>query len=489
MPINLMKHLAAISTIALLLRGAAAAPKRSVSPGVFAVFLRFDKDSDGALNDHEFEHYFIHVLSGECTHDHPNETFGLTEGNETLCPMPGPTFVEADSNNDSLLTADDFPDAAAIMATAHVLGCQYGFPGHDDEHEHDEGTESAGAKWGCGIAAAVIVSLPSLLAILAMPLNKPSMRRAIFMPLLALGVGALLGDSLLHLIPAAVGLHSHDHEHEEEGHGHTHEHGHEHGHEHEHEHEHDHMRELVASDSYVWKMMVVLLGIAIMFVFEKVVRYLALRGVKVHSHSHCPHHQETASCASSTPEAVKAKCGSGGQASPGPEALDIEEGPTEAPKLKEIKPMGYIALFADGLHNFIDGLALGAAFATGLGEGFATTLAVFIHEIPQELGDVALLINAGFVRWKLVAVNLLSASTCILGALVGLAIGSSSDGVLHVILSLTAGGFLYLALADMICEIIAETRLVDSLVHVAMVILGIMCMFAITFLEAATEKE
>lgn len=105
-----------------------------------------------------------------------------------------------------------------------------------------------------------------------------------------------------------------------------------------------------------------------------------------------------------------------------------------------------------GLHNFSDGLAIGASFATSLTAGFGTTIAVFCHELPHEIGDFAVLRRTGVSIKKAILFNILSSVLCFIGVVVGLLIGGieilSSWSFLFI-----AGTFLYISLVDIIPEL------------------------------------
>ena len=107
-------------------------------------------------------------------------------------------------------------------------------------------------------------------------------------------------------------------------------------------------------------------------------------------------------------------------------------------------------LVGDGVHNFLDGLVIAAAYLVSLPVGLATTIAVGLHEIPQEIGDFGVLLHGGFSRGKALALNFASGLLALVGALVGLWLGS---GVSSVIVALAAGGFLYIAGSDLLPEL------------------------------------
>ncbi|PJE59674.1 MAG: ZIP family metal transporter [Candidatus Portnoybacteria bacterium CG10_big_fil_rev_8_21_14_0_10_44_7] len=120
---------------------------------------------------------------------------------------------------------------------------------------------------------------------------------------------------------------------------------------------------------------------------------------------------------------------------------------------RHIHPVGITNLFGDGLHNFIDGMLIAGSFLVSIPLGVATSLAVALHEIPQEIGDFGILLHAGFSRRKALLFNFLSALLAALGAGLVLWLGLLSAPFINFILGLTAGGFIYIACADLIPEI------------------------------------
>ncbi|KAF6101137.1 solute carrier family 39 member 4 [Phyllostomus discolor] len=115
----------------------------------------------------------------------------------------------------------------------------------------------------------------------------------------------------------------------------------------------------------------------------------------------------------------------------------------------ELRLLPYMITLGDGLHNFADGLALGAAFATSWKTGLATSLAVFCHEVPHELGDFAALLHAGLSAPRALLLNLASALTAFAGLYVALAMGVGEESE-SWILAVAIGLFLYVALCDML---------------------------------------
>ena len=145
-------------------------------------------------------------------------------------------------------------------------------------------------------------------------------------------------------------------------------------------------------------------------------------------------------------------------------------------------PFAIINLFGDGVHNFIDGLIIGASYVADIQIGIATTLAVVFHEIPQEIGDFGVLLHGGFSKGRAMFVNFLSALAAVLGAIVALLL-VSADGLITILLPLAAGGFIYIAGSDLIPELHKEVGIKKSLLQLVAFVLGIMIMAALLALE------
>ncbi len=145
--------------------------------------------------------------------------------------------------------------------------------------------------------------------------------------------------------------------------------------------------------------------------------------------------------------------------------------------------LGTLVIVADGIHNAIDGVIIAASYLVSIPVGIATTAAVFLHEIPQEIGDFSLLLHAGYSRWKALAFNFLSALTAVLGALAVFAFKDSFDAILPIAAAFTAGGFIYIAAADLIPELHETTHPKQSVLQFLAMLLGIAAMFALLAIE------
>jgi zinc and cadmium transporter len=145
----------------------------------------------------------------------------------------------------------------------------------------------------------------------------------------------------------------------------------------------------------------------------------------------------------------------------------------------QVKPFGTINLVADMFHNLLDGILIAAAFNYSVEIGIATTLTVLMHELPQEIGDFGVLLHAGFSRKKALVFNFLSACTAFIGALIVLVLGNTAADISMYILPFAAGGFIYLAAADLIPELQAEKATHRSVYQFLALLLGMACLFVI----------
>jgi zinc and cadmium transporter len=148
-----------------------------------------------------------------------------------------------------------------------------------------------------------------------------------------------------------------------------------------------------------------------------------------------------------------------------------------------VRPFTYLILVSDGVHNFIDGLVIAASFIVSYPVGIATTLAVALHEIPQELGDFGVLVYGGFGKWKALAFNYVSAIAAIAGGLIGYFASSVLQESIAYLLPFAAGNFIYIAAADLIPEIKHAETLRRSIIHFCVFLLGIGVMLAMKYID------
>ncbi|MAZ30192.1 ZIP family metal transporter [bacterium] len=146
------------------------------------------------------------------------------------------------------------------------------------------------------------------------------------------------------------------------------------------------------------------------------------------------------------------------------------------------KPLGYLVLTSDVLHNFIDGIAIGAAFLISVEAGIAVTIAIALHEIPQELSDFGLLIHSGFSRGQALLTNFASSLTALLGVLVVFAIGENELLVAGTS-AVAAGMFVYIAGSDLVPQLHKTSSRSGSATQLFMMVIGMTAMFALVLIE------
>jgi len=158
------------------------------------------------------------------------------------------------------------------------------------------------------------------------------------------------------------------------------------------------------------------------------------------------------------------------------------------------KPVGKLVLISDGFHNFIDGIIIGASYLVSPEVGIATTVAVILHEIPQEIGDFGVLLHAGYSRAKALWFNFLSALFAVAGAVFAFAIGAGAEELMVWMVPIAAGGFVYIALSDLIPELHGQSD--KSAGHAfkqfVWILIGVLLMVLLTGLEGhghAHEEE
>lgn len=251
----------------------------------------------------------------------------------------------------------------------------------------------------------VLVSLISLIGVLALSLNETVLRKWILV-LVSLAAGALFGDAIIHLIPEAF----------EE------------------------------SANPTLTSLLVIGGILLFFVLEKFLHWH-------HQHGH---------------ELKEEECTD-------EEICDKTEG--------HVHPVGYLIVVSDGFHNFIDGVILATSYFVSIEIGIATTIAIILHEIPQEIGDFGVLLHAGFSKMKALAINFLSALFAVLGVVVAFAFKEYAGVFASVVLPLAAGGFLYIAGSDLVPELHKTTRVSHSIVQLIGISLGVAAMVALLMFE------
>uniref|UniRef100_A0A4W5MZS9 Zinc transporter ZIP4 n=1 Tax=Hucho hucho TaxID=62062 RepID=A0A4W5MZS9_9TELE len=234
----------------------------------------------------------------------------------------------------------------------------------------------------------------------------------------SLAVGSLTGDALLHLLPMFLGLHVHsegtDHSHSEE------------------------------VPDYIYKILVLMAGIYCFYLMETIFSIVTTHhALHHHGEESEPHHCDHGKVLEMYLQDKKNK------QSVSQTDLVEKAFPEENQHSREQRLLPYMVTIGDGIHNFADGLAIGAAFSVSWKSGLATSLAVFCHELPHELGDFAILLHSGVSVKKALMLNVASALTSFIGLYIALTI-STDLATKQWIAAITSGLFLYVGLADML---------------------------------------
>ncbi|KAF7210977.1 zinc transporter ZIP4 [Nothobranchius furzeri] len=248
---------------------------------------------------------------------------------------------------------------------------------------------------------------------------------------ISMAVGSLTGDALLHLIPMFLSLHIHSDDDDDARHRHS--------------------RQNEEIPDYIWKMLATIGGIYIFYLMETI--FSMVTQEKDHHHHHHedeskPHHCDHVGVLEMYQRDRRQKDKS--QSTSKSDLVDNEDSHSELKKpSKEQRLLPYMITIGDGIHNFADGLAIGAAFSLSWKSGLATSLAVLCHELPHELGDFAILLHCGLSVRRALLLNVGSAMTSFIGLYIALSIATDLAAQ-QWISAVAAGLFLYVGLADML---------------------------------------
>lgn len=139
----------------------------------------------------------------------------------------------------------------------------------------------------------------------------------------------------------------------------------------------------------------------------------------------------------------------------------------------KVHTFAYMNLVGDGIHNFIDGVVIGASYLVSVQLGVASTIAIVLHEIPQEVGDFAVLLYGGFTKERALLLNFLTALTAVLGAVAAFYVMPLFESYIPALLAFAAGGFVYIAGSDLVPELKKEVELKNSALVMLFMLMGI----------------
>uniref|UniRef100_A0A667YI49 Solute carrier family 39 member 8 n=1 Tax=Myripristis murdjan TaxID=586833 RepID=A0A667YI49_9TELE len=265
---------------------------------------------------------------------------------------------------------------------------------------------SSSAVWGYGFLAVTVINLASLLGLLLIPLTKKPYFPKVLTYFIGLAIGTLFSNAVLQLIPEALGFDP-------------------------------------KTDNYVTNAVGIFGGFYLLFFMEKLLK-MAL-GVEHEGVIHiCSLPHPCVSVPSTCP------LSSGRSLLQEVHVSGVMCHWLRGQRISSIKTVAWMITLSDALHNFIDGLAIGASFTVSVLTGFSTSIAIVCEEFPHELGDFVILLNAGMSIPQAIFFNLLSAMSCYVGLALGILVGSAFAP--NAIFAIAGGMFLYIALADMFPE-------------------------------------
>ncbi|RXN35050.1 zinc transporter ZIP4-like protein [Labeo rohita] len=402
------------------------------------IFSHFGSDN---LTLHDFEGLLNALSLGGGEHDHDHEHEHLDHENQLsrkrhsrlamdvhrtnsswdMACFSAEDLLRIHQLNSSSLTRDQFTQISPALIQQILSG---GCSGTSPEPATPDSLSTA-ERYGYATLANLIICLMAMFGIVVLLFSSCTQVFELCIQFcISLAVGSLTGDALLHLLPAFLGLHVHD-----DGL------------------DHDHAE---VSFDYVYKLLVFIAGIYFFYLLESIFSIVTRRE---HHHHHDEEVSDAHHCDHGKVVQMFQREKQNKHSSSQADLVDKNENSFLAPvgRTREQRLLPYMITIGDGIHNFADGLAIGAAFSISWRSGLATSLAVLCHELPHELGDFAILLHCGLSVKRALLLNVGSALSSFVGLYIALSV-STQTVAKEWISAVTAGLFLYVGLADMLCE-------------------------------------
>ncbi|KAL3837323.1 hypothetical protein ACJMK2_022689 [Sinanodonta woodiana] len=358
----------------------------------------------------------------------------------------------------SVITEDKFRDICPSLIQQKISGtCK------QRKEKMNRHIPTDAERYGYGSLGIFLCCLCSVCGAFIIPCAKKSLYRVMMASFLGLAVGTLTADALIHMLPEAFGAVE-----EEEAH-----------------HSDD---KSIAVKPYVWYGLAACGGIWLFYIFESLMTILRQRESK-----QIKFHEEL-----QTDISIIEKSSQNGHGSnltlqtPGGIGHGHSHGAatfTAGDNQGAMPTIVYMVIIGDAVHKFADGLAVGAAFTQSILMGVATTITILCHEIPHELGDIAILLTSGMSFKKALIFNFLSSLTAVIGLYIGLAVSTNLE-VRFWIFAITAGLFLYISLTDMIPMMVhkeTDTPVLEFICHNVGMFIGVTIVLIIAIFEGKLE--
>lgn len=327
-----------------------------------------------------------------------------------------------ESENHTL--SDWFP---SLLYNLHSQPCQ-GIEHLPDEHGRVRTKPSSAQAWGYGIGFVTLICCVSNVGGFMAPFMKTAFFQKLLLFCVALAVGTLAATGFLVLIPESMHLTTDD----------------------------------SPIPDYHHKMATVMGGVYFFYVSERLLKIWFSRPKKSknskqevtkentteqnnHGHSHVPDFIETVDLIDETTKLP----------------VDEAETPKKVKRKRKLTTVALMILIGDALHNFVDGIAIGAAFTENTYLGISVSLSVVCEELPHELGDIAILLHTGLNMRKSLCYNFLAALTCYIGLVLGIFLGENTDANTWIF-AVAGGMFVYISLVDMVPEMAAQMKHVED---------------------------